>query len=157
MTFRFLRDYQGYPSDSEVSTLSTREEDIAIAAGAAGEGRLDRGEQRTARRQRVQRRPAGWVEVEAPAPGDEQHDHYSRRYNEVCSAAREVQAESEAGQQREEQRQALPVALDRLPGWARSSLAIITGERAGPLPKLEETREILRRHALRRLRRELEG
>ena len=35
MTIRFLRDYQGYPSDSEVSTLSTREEDIAIAAGAA--------------------------------------------------------------------------------------------------------------------------
>ena len=114
-------------------------------------------EQRTARRQRVQRRPAGWVAVEAPAPGDEERGRYSRRYNEVCSAAREVQAESEAGQQREEQRQALPVALDRLPGWARSSLASITGERAGPLPKLEETREILRRHALRRLKQELEG
>lgn len=35
MTIRFLRDYQGYPSGSEVSTLSTREENIAIAAGAA--------------------------------------------------------------------------------------------------------------------------
>ncbi len=35
MTIRFLRDYQGYSSGSEISTLSTRQEDLAIAAGAA--------------------------------------------------------------------------------------------------------------------------
>lgn len=35
MTIRFLRDYQGYPSGSELTTLSTVEENIAIAAGAA--------------------------------------------------------------------------------------------------------------------------
>ena len=35
MTIRFLRDYQGHSSGSEISTWSTRQEDLAIAAGAA--------------------------------------------------------------------------------------------------------------------------
>lgn len=35
MTIRFTRDYQGYSNGSEVSTLSTAQEDAIIAAGAA--------------------------------------------------------------------------------------------------------------------------
>lgn len=35
MTIRFLRDYQGYSSGSEVSTFSTAQENLIIAAGAA--------------------------------------------------------------------------------------------------------------------------
>lgn len=35
MTIRFLRDYQGYSSGSEVSVFSTAQEDLIIAAGAA--------------------------------------------------------------------------------------------------------------------------
>lgn len=110
-------------------------------------------EQRTARRQRAQRRPHGWVPVEAPGPGDEERG----RYNEVCAAAADVQAEADAVQQREGQRQALPVVVARLSPWARSSLAPLLGERPGPLPESEEVRGMLRRAALRMLRRELEG
>ena len=35
MTIRFLRDYQGYSSGSEMSTFSTAQENLIIAAGAA--------------------------------------------------------------------------------------------------------------------------
>ena len=114
-------------------------------------------EQRTARRQRTQRRPHGWVNVGFGYDGLWNPQDERGRYREVCDAAQELLAVGEEQTAREQQRQALSVIVARLPQWARSSLASITGERAGPLPVLEQTREILRRHALRRLRRELEG
>lgn len=143
-------DGEGWPTYA-TTWIRRRMQELARAQGGPIVPETQH-EQRTARRQRAQRRPHGWVPVEAPALDDERG-----RFGEVCAAAQDMQAAGEEQTAREEQRQALPVALNRLPGWARSSLASITGERAGPLPKLEETREILRRHALRRLRRELEG
>lgn len=114
-------------------------------------------EQRTARRQRTQRRPHGWVNVGFGYDGLWNPQDERGRYREVCDAAQELLAVGEDQATRERQRQALSVIVARLPQWARSSLASVTGERAGQLPVLEQTREILRRHALRRLRRELEG
>ena len=112
-------------------------------------------EQRTARRQRVARRPAGWVPVDVPGANVVADQG---RYSEVCFAAQELRAAEEDQAQREQHRQRIRGALARLPPWARASLAPLTGERCdGPVPVLEHTRQILRRHALRRLREELEG
>lgn len=121
-------------------------------------------EQRTARRQRTERRPRDWSPVEVSASKEEGlcergglEKRRCNRHSEVCAAMKDMQAAGEDQAAREEQRQALPVALSRLAPWARSSLAQLTGERAGPLPELEEVRGMLRRAALRMLRKELEG
>ena len=111
-------------------------------------------EQRTARRQRVARRAAAWSPIEAPGNVDAERG----RYQEICAAAQEMQAAEEDQAAREGQRQRIRGALARMPPWARASLAPLIGEPAvGPVPVLEETRQILRRLALRRLRAELEG